>query len=230
MRTSTSIGSLVYGLFGRILRSSRAPSREKLCKPLGYGLWDALVHPSSERRDLLHAARRDEADRRARHHVDGLDLGREGAIELVHLELPLEVGDHSKALHDHLRVPLAGEVHDELGEDGDLDVAEVSERLVQERDPFVEREHRRLVVGIADDADDDTVEDPRRARDHVDVTQHHGVVAAGTDRRDHWCSKIVTRVDPYLRLVRTARPASCGSAFAADSSTTRPSSARTWGR
>src|SRR3989442_5593894 len=70
MRTSTSIGSLVYGLFGRILRSSRTPSREKLCKPLGYGLWDELIHASPERGDLLHAARRDEADGRARHHVD----------------------------------------------------------------------------------------------------------------------------------------------------------------
>src|SRR6266550_4185663 len=52
---------------------------------------ERAVNLSPERGDLLHATRRDEADLRARHHVDRFDLGRECPVELVHLELPLEV-------------------------------------------------------------------------------------------------------------------------------------------
>ena len=65
----------------------------------------------------------------ARHHVDGLDLRREVTVQLVHLELPLEVGDHAQALDDHLRLPAARELDDELGEDVDLDVLEVRRAL-----------------------------------------------------------------------------------------------------
>ena len=57
---------------------------------------------------------------------------------------------------------LAGEVDDELGEDVDLDVVEAVERVAQELDALVEREHRLLVLRLADDADDDAVEDVRR--------------------------------------------------------------------
>ena len=109
-------------------------------------------------------------------------------------------------------------------EDVDLDVVELRERVAEEGDAFVEREHRLLVVRVADDADDDAVEDARRAADHVDVPVRDGVVRAGADRGHHSCSKTVTRVEPYLRVVRTARPGSSGSILAADSSTSRPSS------
>src|ERR1051326_3368037 len=187
MRTSTSIGSLVYGLFGRVLRCSRAAGREKLCKPLGYGVRDELGHPSSECGNLLHAARGDEADRGARHHVDSLDLRRERPVELVHLELPLEIRDDAEPLHDRLRLPLAREIDDELPEHVHLDVVQVRERFIQEGDALVEREHRRLVMRIADDADDDTIEDSGGAFDHVDVTERHGVVRARADRGDQ-CS------------------------------------------
>src|SRR5262249_2035145 len=112
MRTSTSISSLVYGLLGRILRSSGTAGGGKLWGPLGYGLGDELVHPSSERGDLLYAARRDKAHGGARHHVDRLDLRRERPVELIHLELPLEVRDDAKPLDDRLRLPLAREIDD----------------------------------------------------------------------------------------------------------------------
>ena len=120
------------------------------------------VHVSAERGDLLHAARGDEAELRARHHVDGLDVGRERAVQVVHLELPLEVGDHAQPLHHRLRAPAAGEVDDELGEDVHLDVAVLVERVAEELDALLDGEHRPLVVRVADDADDDAVEDRRR--------------------------------------------------------------------
>ena len=177
-------------------RSAAHAVREELLEAPGDRLGHELVNVSPERGDLLHAARGDERVERARHHVHGLDLGGEMAVQLVHLELPLEVRDHAQALDDHLRVPPVREVDDELGEDVDLDVVEPGERLTQERDALVEREHRRLVLGIADDPDDDAVEDLGRALDHVDVPVRDGVLVAGVDRGDHSASKSVSRVEP----------------------------------
>src|SRR4051794_7543400 len=219
--------SIFSDLFLRILGSAGATSGKKLLETAGNGRRDEVVHLPAERGDLLHAARGDEADGRAGHDVDGLDLGRQGAVQLVHLELPLEVRDDPEALDDHLRVPLVGEVDDELREDFDLDVGEIRERVPQEADTLVEREHRRLVGRVADDSDDDAVEDSRRAADHVDVPIRDGVVGAWCDRGDHSCSNTVTRVEPYLRDVRTESPGSSGSVLAAVSKTSRPSSAST---
>ncbi len=80
---------------------------------------------------------------------------------------------------------LAGEVDDELREDVDDDVVELAERVLEERDPLLDREERLLVRGVADDADDDPVEDRRRAADDVDVPVRDGVVAAWADCCDH---------------------------------------------
>src|SRR5919205_2573211 len=166
MRTRTSMSAASYscgptwksGLLAGVLGRPGPSVREEHLEPLRDRRRHELRHVAAERRDLLHAARRDEAHLRARHHVHRLDLRRELAVELVHLELPLEVRDDAQALDDHLRVPLAREVDDELGEAVDLDVVVAGERLLQERDALVEREHRLLVLRGADDADDDTVE------------------------------------------------------------------------
>ena len=115
---------------------------------------------------------------------------------MVHLKLPLEVGDHTQALDHRLRAPAAGEVDDELGEDVHLHVVEASDRFVQEADALLDREHRRLVVRVADDADDDSVEDPGRASDHVDVAVRDRVVAAWADGRVHACANRVRRALP----------------------------------
>src|SRR5919109_2185058 len=238
MRTRTSMGSL----FLRIFRGSRTAAREKLCKSTCYGGRHELVDLPAEGRDLLDPARGDEADRRARHDVDRLDLRRKRAVQLVHLELPLEVRDHAQPLDDRLRVPLAREINDELGEDVDLDVLQLGESIAEKRDALVEREHRLLVVWTAHDADDDAVEDARGAGDHVDMAVRDGIVRARTNRSIHSsrpssatpeeresCSNTVTRVEPYLRVVRTAKPGNAGSDFAAVSNTSNPLSASTRG-
>src|SRR5438876_6640317 len=197
--------SIFFDSFLRIFRGSRSAEREKLAKPLGYAFGHELVHLSAERRDLLYPARGDEADARARHHVDGLDLRRERPVELVHLELPLEVRDDAEALDDRLRLPPAREIDHELAEDVDLHVAEAGESIAEELDPLLDGEHRLLVLRRPHHADHDPVEDPSRTRDHVDVAVRDRVVAPGRNRRDHCgASKSVTRVWPYLRLVRTA--------------------------
>src|SRR5687768_6327754 len=53
----------------------RAAVTEHLIEPLRDCFRDESVDLAAVRRDLLDPARRDEADLRARHHVDGLDVG-----------------------------------------------------------------------------------------------------------------------------------------------------------
>ncbi len=138
---------------------------------------------------------------------------------------------NAEPLDDRLRVPPAREVDDELAEDVDLDVVVPGERAAQELDPLLDAEHRLLVARRVDDADDDAVEDPGRAREHVDVPVRDGVVRAGRDRGDHGlsASKIVTRELPYFRDVRTGSGSS-GSLRTSVSNTTRPSGASSAGR
>ena len=114
---------------------------------------------------------------------------------MVHLELPLEVRDHAQPLHHRLRVVLARELDDELGEDVDDDVVAARERVLEERDPLLDGEERLLVRRVADDADDDAVEDRRRAPDDVDVPVRDGVVAAWADRCDHRENTVI-RAEP----------------------------------
>src|SRR4029077_4936521 len=99
----------------------------------------------------------------------------------------------------------------------------------EELDALLDREGGLLVVRRPHDADDDAVEDPGRAGDHVHVSVRDRVVRAGGDRRDHCAApKRVTRVWPYVRLVRTGS-ASSGSTRASLSNTTRPSAASSGG-
>src|SRR3954453_1875124 len=136
MRTSTSMAPRILLLWTQ--RGSAAPVRKELPEAHGDRLRHQLFHVSPEDGDLLHAARRDERHLRARHHEHRLDVGREVPVELVHLELPLEVGGDAEALHDRLRLPPAGELDDQLCEHVDLDVRQVPERLAEELDPLLD--------------------------------------------------------------------------------------------
>src|SRR6266404_4052799 len=229
IRTRTSMGfSLASAAsISWILRRARTSCREHFLEPPRHRLGDEVGDVAAEGRDLLHPAGRDEAHVRARHDVHRLDVGGEVAVQLIHLELPLEVRDDAQPFHDRLGLPAVREVDDELAEDFDLDVRKVLECGTEELDALLDAEQRLLVPRFADHAHDDTVEDPRRARDHVDVTVRHRVVRAGADRGDHF-SYTVTRVCPYLRLVRSVSGSS-GCVRASVSTTTTPSSASTAG-
>src|SRR4051794_10119034 len=136
IRTRTSIrSSLLVGADG----SAFLAGAVQLAEPARDGIGHEFLDVSAERGDLLHAARGDEAVLRAGHHVDGLDLRRERAVQVVHLELPLEVRDHAQALHHRPRAPAARELDDELREDVHLDVRAVGERLAQELHALLDR-------------------------------------------------------------------------------------------
>src|SRR5215218_1319434 len=82
IRTRTSMCfSLLLGADG----GAGAAVREQLPEAPRHSLGHELLHLPAERRDLLHAARADEAHVRARHHVDRLDVRGERSVELVHL-------------------------------------------------------------------------------------------------------------------------------------------------
>ena len=89
----------------------------------------------------------------------------------------------------------------------------------------VDLEERRLVVRIADDADDDPVEDPRRARDHVDVPVRDGVVRAGVDRGDHLLEQRKP-CGPVLARGPFAQPGTSGGGSRPDVSQTSTPSGR----
>src|SRR5579862_6667943 len=102
MSTRTSISGILL-----LVREGGATTavREHLLQPARDGLRHELFDVTAEGSDLLDTARRHETDLRTRHHVDRLDLRGEGSVQLVHLELPFEIGDHSQALDNHAGLP-----------------------------------------------------------------------------------------------------------------------------
>src|SRR4029078_4665969 len=89
MRTSTPTSAASYSCgptwprasFAGILGRARPPVREEHLEPLRDRSRHELRDVAAERGDLLHATRRDEAHLWARHHVHGLDVRGELAIE-----------------------------------------------------------------------------------------------------------------------------------------------------
>src|SRR5438046_10532024 len=80
-------------------RCAGASGGIELFEPLRDARWNEVGDVAAELCDLLDPARGDEAHLRARHHVDGLDVGGKRAVELVPLALPLEVGADAEAIH-----------------------------------------------------------------------------------------------------------------------------------
>src|SRR5829696_8343916 len=167
-------------------RTSMAPFSslpgEQLLQPRGHAPWDQLLDVPTERRQLLDAARAQETVLRAGHQVEGLDVRCLLAVELVHLQLVLEVGDRPQALHDRLGADLAREVDDERGEGLGADVGQVARRLLDERDALLDVEQRlALADRQVDHPDDDLIEDLRGPGDDIQVAVGDRVVGPGAD-------------------------------------------------
>src|SRR4051794_9975382 len=89
--TSSSSLSISTSTSTALSSSLERPAGVQLREALRDGLGDVVVHRAAEGRDLPHAARREKTVLRGAHHVERLDLGRQAAVQVVHLELPLEV-------------------------------------------------------------------------------------------------------------------------------------------
>ena len=101
---------------------------------------------------------------------------------MVHLELPLEVGDGRRPFTIVL-APQRFANSTTSPRRRPPDVVLVTESLLQEGDALVDGEHRLFVARLADDSDDDAVEDHRGPADDVQVPERDRVVAAGANRR-----------------------------------------------
>src|SRR5215211_1509754 len=153
---------------------------------------------------LLDPARPDEAVVRGGEDVEGLDLRRQVAVELVHLELVLEVGYGTKSLHDRGGAVLAGELDEQHGERRNHDVSQpvIGDRLLDEALALRGVEQGGpLPDRLVDDAHDDAVEHPRRPPDDVQVAVRDRVVGSRADSDAPIAhadapSWIVTRVSP----------------------------------
>ncbi len=93
-----------------------------------------------------------------RHHEHCFYVWSQLPIELGHGELVLEVGDGAQSLEDHVRVPLARELHHQLVEPVHDDGVVAGERLPEKRFALVGREQRRLALRDLDQTDDHAAE------------------------------------------------------------------------
>src|SRR5215203_3431325 len=93
-------------------------------------LRDQSFDRSAEPGQLLDPARAEETVLGAGHEVERVDVGSLQAVELVHLELVLEVGDRAQALDDDLRPLLAREVDHERRERRRTHARQVGGRLL----------------------------------------------------------------------------------------------------
>ena len=89
-----------------------------------------------------------------------------------------------RPLRIDVRVPPAGELHDELVEAVDDDVVVPGERLPQEVFALVRREQRRLALRLLDEPDDHAAELGGAAGDDVEVADGDGVERARADGGD----------------------------------------------
>jgi hypothetical protein len=123
------------------------------------------------------SAPNEEAVLRGRHQIHALDVRRQLAVELVHLELILEVRDRPQPLHQRSRTVLAGKIDQQSIKDVHFDIAQFLRGLQEKSFAFVGCEQRlRLPHGLIDDADDDLFEHMRAAFDDVDVAVGDRVV------------------------------------------------------
>src|SRR6185369_16581618 len=101
-------------------------ARERFLQTLRNRLGHEVGDISTESGDLLHAARGEETVLRRCHEVDGLDVGGQLPVELVHLQFVLEIRDRAQSLHDCAGPSLPRELDHQVRERLHADVAEIA--------------------------------------------------------------------------------------------------------
>src|SRR5919112_2291517 len=142
------------------------------------------AHLPAERSYLPYHARGEEAVLRRGHYEDGFELGKHPSVELRLLELRFEVRDGPEALHDHLRAPFPGEIHEEPFHHFDGDGVHVGGHLLQEPRP-VDCGKAGLLAAVSANGDDHVVEDLGGALDDVEVPRRYRVETTWTHSHDH---------------------------------------------
>src|SRR6267142_795922 len=130
--------------------------------------------------ELLHTRSGKEQIVRSGHEIDHLDLRRELAVHVAHLEFELEVRQRAEPADDEARADLFRERHLQTVERADLDVGARSAGLAHERDALIGVE-QRLLREVPADADDHAVEKARGTFDDVEMPVGGRIERAGID-------------------------------------------------
>src|SRR4051794_22858039 len=117
-------------------------ARQLFLQPPGDGFRNEAFDVPAEGGELLDPARAEERVLRRAHQVHRLDVVGLARVELGHLQLVLEVGDRTQALHDRGRPDAARELDDEDVERLGANVVEMGRRLLDERDALLRVEDR----------------------------------------------------------------------------------------
>jgi len=110
----------------------------------------------------------------ARHKENGFDFGREASIHERHLEFVLVVGDGANATHDDAGSALGRVADQQAVERNYFDIGAAVHHFVEHFDALFDSEKRLLFV-VAQDSDDELVEECRRSVDEIQVTAGDGV-------------------------------------------------------
>src|SRR5690606_979403 len=151
----------------------------------------------------------------------------------------------AQALDDQVGAHLGGHLDDQLGEAHDPDVGQVRQGLLDHLPALLEREQPVALLGVADGADHDLVEQVRGGLDELPVAVVERVEGPGVQHggqpRASWCSgtwgpagsgvwlvgvslrTMVTTLAPYAFSLTTTQPAG-GATGEPDSHTARPAS------
>ena len=129
-----------------------------------------------------------------RHEEDGVDIGRELAVGVGHLELRFEVAHSAQSADDEAGPDLRAVVHGQAVEAVHLDLAPaqrlfLAERLRDGRDTVLESQHGRL-ARVDEHAHDELVEDRRRPPDDVEVAERDRIERARVERGVHAPSSV----------------------------------------
>ena len=125
---------------------------------LDYEFWDEAVDGAAETKNFFDQTRADEGVLGVGHEEDGFDVGRKAAVHEGHLELVFVVADGADAADYGVGTLFAGEVDEQAFEGGDGDVGEFRDAFREHGDALFHGEEG-IFLGIAEDGDDEVIED-----------------------------------------------------------------------
>ncbi len=104
----------------------------------------------------------------------------QAAVHARHLEFVFEVRHRTQAAHDHARIALAQEIHQQAVEADHLDVRQIVGQRARDFDALLQWKDRALAAACGD-ADDDMGEQTRGAAHQILVAPREGVEGARID-------------------------------------------------
>lgn len=116
----------------------------------------------------------------AGHEENGLDFGREPAIHEGHLEFVFVVGDGANAADDDAGSALGRIAHEQAIEGDHFDIGQAVDHFGEHVDALFDGEEGLLFV-VAENGDDEPVEERGRPVDEIQVAAGDGVEGARID-------------------------------------------------